>query len=160
MWASSDYYPLLPLVPVGRYFVNLLDQLGYRATLEVVPGEEYGPAIRDPSRHVQMAFEGWVSDYPAESGFIGAILTCGSTENIAHFCDRGLERRMEEATRSLLSDPVAAHTLWSSIEHHIVDLAAWVPLVNQSWENLVSERLGNFQVSPLWGPLVDQMWVR
>ncbi len=160
VWASSDYYPLLPLVPVGRYFVNLLDQLGYRATLEVVPGEEYGPAIRDPSRHVQMAFEGWVSDYPAESGFIGAILTCGSTENIAHFCDRGLERRMEEATRSLLSDPVAAHTLWSSIEHHIVDLAAWVPLVNQSWENLVSERLGNFQVSPLWGPLVDQMWVR
>jgi peptide/nickel transport system substrate-binding protein len=160
VWASRDYYPLLPLVPVGRYFVNLLDQLGYRATLEVVPGEEYGPAIRDPSRHVQMAFEAWISDYPAESGFIGGILTCGSTENIAHFCDRGLERRMEEATRSLLSDPVIAHTLWSSIEHHIVDLAAWVPLVNQSWVNLVSDRLGNFQVSPLWGPLVDQMWVR
>jgi hypothetical protein len=34
-----------------------------------------------------------------------------------------------------------------------------VPLVTRSWVNLVSARLGNFQVSPEWGLLIDQMWV-
>jgi hypothetical protein len=29
----------------------------------------------------------------------------------------------------------------------------------RSWVNLVSERSGNFQIHPQWGPLVDQIWV-
>jgi hypothetical protein len=35
-----------------------------------------------------------------------------------------------------------------------------VPLVDRSWVNLVSRRLGDFQVNPQWGPLIDQMWVQ
>jgi peptide/nickel transport system substrate-binding protein len=159
VWASRDYFPVLPgHVPVSRYFVRLLDGLGFRATLKVVTPEEYD-AIWYPSRHLQMALWGWSTDYPAESGFMGGILTCGSA-NIAGFCHPDLDRRMEEATDLQLTDPVAAHRLWSRIEHDIVDLAPWVPLVNSLSRDLVSERVGNFQYSPQWGPLVDQMWVR
>ena len=64
---------------------------------------------------------------------------------------------MEEATNLQLVDPVAAHDLWSSTEHEIVDLAPLVPLLNAV---LVSEGLGNCQFNPRWGPLIDQMWVR
>ena len=39
-------------------------------------------------------------------------------------------------------------------------LAPWVPLVSRSWTNTVSRRLGNFQVSAQYGPLIDQMWVQ
>jgi peptide/nickel transport system substrate-binding protein len=160
VWASREALPLLPLVPVGRYFVDLLNDLGYRATLNVVSEEEYFGAIFDPSADAQMAFLGWGSDYPAESGFLSPLFTCGSGSNIAHFCDRGIERRMEEATRLQLVDPLAAHDLWESIERDIVDLAPWVPLVNPPSATLVSKRLGNYQVNPQWGPLIDQMWVR
>jgi peptide/nickel transport system substrate-binding protein len=146
-------------VPVSRYFVRLLDALGYRATLKVVSPEEYD-AIWDPSEHLQMALTPWETDYPAESGLIGPILTCGGSTNYAGFCHPGLDRRMEKATGLQLTDPVAAHRLWSRIEHDIVDLAPWVPLVNSLSRDLVSERVGNFQYSPQWGPLVDQMWVR
>lgn len=159
VWAASDAYFGFP-VPVGRYFVKLLNDLGYRAKLKVVSSEKYISAIYGPSGYVQIAFQAWTTDYPAESGFIAALLTCDSPTNDSHFCDPGLDRRMKEGTRLQVTDPAAAHRLWSSIEHDIVDLAPLVPLANRHWVNLVSERLGNFQVHPQWGPLVDQMWVR
>jgi YVTN family beta-propeller protein len=158
VWASRDYFPGLPHVRVSRYFVRLLDRLGYDATLKVVTRQEYS-AIWDPSGHVQMGLTGWITDYPAESGLMIATLTCGSSNN-ARFCHPDLDRRMEEATQLQITDRVAAHRLWSSIEHDIVDLAPWVPLTNPLSRTLVSERLSNFQFSPQWGPLVDQMWVR
>ena len=67
---------------------------------------------------------------------------------------------MDEATRLQITDLAAAHRRWSSIEHAITDRAPWVALVSRSWVNMASERLGNFQANPQWGPLVDQMWVR
>jgi YVTN family beta-propeller protein len=159
VWATPDQYIGFP-VPMGRYFRHLLKELGYRATLKIVGNERYFSAIYDPSEHVQMAFLGWFTDYPAESGFIVPTLTCDSPSNDSHFCDPGLDRRMEEAARLQITDPAAARDLWSSIEHKLVDRAPWVPLANRYWVNLVSQRLGNFQVHLEWGPLVDQMWVR
>jgi YVTN family beta-propeller protein len=160
VWASRDALPLMPVVPVGRYFVGLLRVLGYDASLNVVSKEEYFGSLFDPSAEVQMGFLGWGSDYPTESGFLSPVLSCGSGLNVAHFCDRTIERRMEEAKRLSSTDPLAAHDAWTAIERRIVDLAPWVPLLNRSWATLVSERLGNYQFSPQWGPLFDQMWVR
>ncbi len=160
VWASRDALPLLPVVPVGRYFVRVLDDLGYRATLKVVSKEEYFGTLFDPFSEVPMAFLGWASDYPAESGFLLQVFSCDSALNVAHFCDREIERRMEEATRLQTIDPLAAHDLWTSIERGIVDLAPWVPMLSRNWATLVSERLGNYQFNPQWGPLFDQMWVR
>jgi ABC-type oligopeptide transport system substrate-binding subunit len=149
-------------MPVGRYFVGLLRDLGYRARLKVATGQDgYFAATLDPARHVQVAFGGWSPDYPSESGFIVPTLSCGSKENSnVLFCDPAIERRMERALRLQLSDPSAAHRTWTSIEHDLVDLAPWVPLVTRVWVNLVSERLGDFQVHLQYGPLLDQMWVR
>ena len=159
VWATPDYAFGMP-VPVGRYFVGVLRDLGYRAQLKEVSGqEEYFAAVLDPSRRVQIAFAGWATDYPAESGFIVPSLSC-TADTRALFCDRRIDRRMGAATRVALTDPVAAHRRWSSIEHDLVDRAPWVALVSRLWVNLVSERVGDFQVHPQVGPLVDQMWVR
>jgi YVTN family beta-propeller protein len=161
VWATPDYAFGIP-VPVGRYFVRLLRDLGYRASLKVLgTRKEYFAAVLDPARHVQMAFSGWVSDYPAESGFIVPVLSCAARSSSgSQFCDPVLERRMDEATRLQITDLASAHRRWSSIDHAITDRAPWVPLVSRSWVNVVSERLGNFQVNPQWGPLIDQMWVQ
>jgi hypothetical protein len=32
--------------------------------------------------------------------------------------------------------------------------------VNRQVASVVSQRLGNYQVNPQWGPLMDQMWVQ
>ena len=38
--------------------------------------------------------------------------------------------------------------------------APTVPLANQQNAALTSERVGNYQYHPLWGPLLDQLWIR
>jgi peptide/nickel transport system substrate-binding protein len=161
VWATPEYAFGIP-VPVGRYFVHVLRRLGYRARLEVVgTRHDYFAATLDPARGVQVSFAGWVSDYPVESGFIVPVLSCAvKGHSGSGFCDPLLDRRMAKASRLQASDLAAAHRSWTSIEHELTDAAPWVPLVNRSWVNLVSERVGDFQVNPEWGPLIDQMWVQ
>jgi peptide/nickel transport system substrate-binding protein len=147
------------IVPVGKYFVDLLDQLGYDAKLNVVTDDRYFSAIDDPSQHVQMGLYAWGSDYLGESGFIPP-LTCIPAGTDLGFCDPNIQRRIEQATSMQLTDPAASHELWSDLDHDLVDLAPWVPLGNEIRTSLVSERLGNYQLHPYWEELYDQMWVR
>jgi hypothetical protein len=88
------------------------------------------------------------------------VLACDEPYNSTGFCDLVIDRRMEEAARLRATDAAGARDRWSKIEHDLVDRAPWVPLGNAYWVNLVSQQLGDYQSNPVWGPLVDQMWVR
>jgi peptide/nickel transport system substrate-binding protein len=154
VWTAPCCFP-----PVARYFRDLLRKLDYRARLKAVDNDTFLSAFYGRPPRPQVFFAGWFADYPAESGFLPPIARFGAPVNTSGFCDRGIDERMDRATRLQTTDPAAAHRLWSSIEHDIMDLAPWVPLVDRFWVNVVSPRLGNYQVNPEWGPLVDQMWV-
>ena len=66
VWVTPDYASGVP-VPIGRYFVDLLSELGYVPELKIIADRtEYFAATLDPQRRVQMAFQGWSSDYPTE----------------------------------------------------------------------------------------------
>ena len=41
MGLSPETFPIFPAAAVSRYFVNLLNELGYDAVLKVVPDEEF-----------------------------------------------------------------------------------------------------------------------
>jgi hypothetical protein len=41
-----------------------------------------------------------------------------------------------------------------------MEAAPAVPFANLRAVTLVSERVGNYQYHPLWGTLIDQLWVR
>jgi YVTN family beta-propeller protein len=146
--------------PVGRYFRDLLTDLGYHARLKAVDDDTFYSALYTGPQRFQIALKGWTADYAAESGFLPPIARCGAPVNSSGFCDHGIDRRMKRAASLQITDPAAAHRLWSSIEHDIMDVAPWVPLVNRVYVNVVSRRLGNYQFNPQWGPLVDKMWVR
>jgi peptide/nickel transport system substrate-binding protein len=59
-----------------------------------------------------------------------------------------------------LTDPAAARRLWAQADHIVTDQAPYVPVLNVGTAGFVSSRAGNYQESPVYGPLVDQMWVR
>jgi ABC-type oligopeptide transport system substrate-binding subunit len=108
----------------------------------------------------QIGLGGWATDYPAESGFVRPVFGCDAPFNWGRFCDPQIDARMLKAARLATTDPSRSHELWSQIEHDLVDRAVWVPLVNLRLVTLASQRLGNFLLSPAWGPLIDHMWVR
>lgn len=71
---------------------------------------------------------------------------------------RRLPRSQAQAAQ--LTDPASARKLWAQADRIVTDQASYVPVSNHAEAGFVSPRVGNCQLSPVYGPLPDQMWVR
>jgi ABC-type transport system substrate-binding protein/DNA-binding SARP family transcriptional activator/DNA-binding beta-propeller fold protein YncE len=149
---------------VGSYIARLLDRLGYRSRLQV-PGD-YGTFhsyAADSRNHVQIGTDGWAADFPTPLDFTTPY-TCGNevpgspdSINLAQLCDREFDRRIEVAVAARGS---AADAAWRSVYDRLASVAPAAPLVNRRGAVFTSSRLGNYQHHPLFGVLLDQVWVR
>jgi peptide/nickel transport system substrate-binding protein len=153
---------------LGLYFVGLLNQLGYKASLQALsPAIEY-PYVQNSRNRVQFALSNWYPNYPAASDFLNNALGCSSfhansnaSPNLAEFCDRRrIQPETEEALKEDVTDPAAANRLWSRIDHELVDLAVWDPIITPKKISFVSRRLAGFEFSPQWTFLLDQASVK
>jgi peptide/nickel transport system substrate-binding protein len=55
--------------PVGAYLVQVLRQLGYRATVRNVSDDQLYTAAGNSSRKIQIGLAGWGADFPTASNF-------------------------------------------------------------------------------------------
>jgi YVTN family beta-propeller protein len=136
---------------LDRYYVRVLDTLGFRATLRA---HSFDDDLYDP--RALTGLTGWAPDYLAPADFIRGNFGCGSPTNLFRRCDRTLDRRIERAAGAPRTDVAA----WAAVDRRIVDLAATVPLNNRRSAVLVSERAGNVRTHLTYLTLLDQMWVR
>jgi peptide/nickel transport system substrate-binding protein len=153
--------------PDLSFVVALLRKLGYRALPWIVPGRRYGLTISDSRNRVQIGSGGWGTDYPAASNFFDVKFSCGVyrpanpfSNNDSEFCNRRIEAKADHARLLGLTDPPTASRKWQRVYRDIVDQAPWLPTVTPTWTDFVSKRVGNYQYHPLWGILIDQLWVR
>jgi peptide/nickel transport system substrate-binding protein len=142
----------------GRLAKQVLDELGYRASLRLLPLDTQVPYVLDASHRAQIGTWGFGADYPAASNVL-LTYRCHSGDP-SQFCDRRTDRLFARALRTETTDQIRANALWTQAEHRIVDQAAMVPLFNPNAIDLVSRRVGGVQRSPQWGVLLDQLWVR
>jgi ABC-type transport system substrate-binding protein len=148
----------------GRYFASLLRKLGYRSSLRVLPEYSvYRTHVADSRTHAQVGIDGFSADDESPSNFTAPFL-CSSfqprsklNQNLAEFCDRALETRIDTA---LAAQGTRASALWRDVYRGLADAAPAVPLVNRRTMTLVSARVGNYQHHPMWSTLLDQLWVR
>ena len=100
---------------VSRYFVKLLDSLGYRARLRDLGPNflKFARFVNDSRNKAQMAAQWW-SFVPTPSSATEP-LRCrsfspndGDNTNTAEFCSQALEAKIEHALRLQASDPAAA----------------------------------------------------
>jgi len=160
----DEVNPLL----VSRYFVSLLDELGYRASLHVLPTwPNYAAYVADSRNRAQIGVVGWAADTLAASNFFQPLFTCASfvpkspaNLNLWEYCDPGLDAKMKHAVALEVSDPEQANEVWATVDRAVVDQALALPFTNGLNPVLLSERVGNYQEHPLWGTLFDQLWVR
>jgi peptide/nickel transport system substrate-binding protein len=162
VWAGpGDVVPLTS----ERYVVSVLDRLGYVAHLKSFAKPfSWRPMVADSRTRAQIGFALVIADYPAASDLINPLLSCAaftphspSNTNLAEFCDKGIDAQIRQATQATGR---AADQLWARIDHELVNRAPLVPLVNRTWIDFVSKRVGNYQFSWQAGPLLDQFWVR
>jgi len=165
---AGGWDPGNPVRAVGRYFVSVLDQLGYRASLRVILDPQiYSQRAFDSRAQAQIGEFSWFQDFPAPSDFIVPLLTCHSFAphnlanlNVSEFCNRRIDAEVARARQLGAKHPNAAGTLWAQIDRDIVDQAPWAPFYNPNVLVLLSRRVGNFQLHPFWNLLLDQLWVR
>jgi peptide/nickel transport system substrate-binding protein len=152
-----------PAVETGRYFVTLLDELGFRARVKIVAPIPYYGVVGNPAANPQFGFAGWVSDYPTPNGFFQPLFDCasGPATNLARFCDALVERRLKDAAALQAQNDAAATLAWQKVESAILAAAPIVPMSTTRNVDFLSERFGNYEFSPQQsGFLLDQAWVR
>ena len=143
---------------------SLLTGLGYRVSVKTFPFPAYFPALENAQPGTpQAGLSGWAADYPAASNFF-ALVSCSTLRdrslNASRFCSRELEAKLKRATALQARDQAAASKLWADVDRDATDLAPLVPTHTPRNIDLVSKRVGNYQHHPLFGVLLDQLWVR
>ena len=147
--------------PVGTYLAGLLNQLGYRAKVREVPIEQLFTAVWDPHNKVQAGLVSWGADFPTASDYFFPVLTCHSgSSNLGRYCNPRIDTLASRAQAEQAADPATARALWAQIDRIVTGQAPWVPIFNQAPTTFVSARAGDYQESPYYGPLLDQIWVR
>ncbi|HEY7044180.1 MAG TPA: ABC transporter substrate-binding protein, partial [Nocardioidaceae bacterium] len=134
----------------GRYIVELLNTLGFRARL--VPAKQDGSPTEDDAE-VQL--------FPAATSYVGAADTIDSPDPWPW---------TQPLTPSDLNDAKAKQSesqyqgtlAWAAVDRRITDFAAVIPLGAHTSLGFTSKRVGNYQFAPAPGnsPIIDQMWVR
>jgi YVTN family beta-propeller protein len=143
----------------ARYLVSVLRRLGYRAQLEELKGwDVYWPTVADPKTRPQ---SGIIGDLGIRYGSqMIDLFRCGSSGNLARFCDHAIDRKAARARNLYATDPKGAARMWAELDRELVDEAPYVPLFNSRWPLLASKRVGNWQYHPSGQVLLDQLWVR
>lgn len=150
---------------MGVYLRNMLQSLGFEASVRpMTPATAEGYA-RNSDNHVQISLSYWYADYPSPSTFLDALLGCdnarphsdGST-NASGFCHPALQTLMVQAEHSL--DAGRTQELWKQAGMMAMDQSAVIPLIQMRYVDFVSKRLGNYHYSLLNHMLLSQVWVQ
>jgi ABC-type transport system substrate-binding protein len=155
---------------VSRYFVRLLDSLGYHARLRTVGDtseagfDKFYGYLNDSRNKAQMGAY-WTNGFPSPA-LATSFLRCdafepdsGDNVNTSEFCDRELDGRIDHALSLQTTDPAKAGAAWAAVDREIVDQAPAIGLLVPQGVDLVSKRVGNYQRNPMWGVILSQLWV-
>jgi YVTN family beta-propeller protein len=154
--------------PLGPYVVQVLRELGYRASLRVATVTTFARNVNDTRRWVQASVGTWVADYPSASDFFDQFFRCSSfrpadpadTRSGSFFCHPGIDRQMTQADQLQASDPHSAAQIWGKVDREVTYLAPWVPFASLRFADFTSARAGDYQYDLADGILLDQLWVR
>jgi peptide/nickel transport system substrate-binding protein len=154
---------------LGEQMVSDLNKIGYKASGQYLADGIQYPYVQNSKNHSKwnIGWSAWYQDYPAPSDFLNVLLGCGSihpnsdaSPNIAAFCDKSIQAKMDQAEAKGVSDPDAANEIWAEVDHEMTDQAPWVDLYNPKQIDFLSKRVGNYQWNPQWYILIDQLWVK
>ncbi len=137
-----------------EYLGAVLEGLGYVVSID--PETDFDKIIEGMER-TNITLSGWFPDYVAPSTFLG-LFTCGG-DWIIKYCDPDFDAAFDHALDLQGTDPAAALAEWATLDRRGVDLALLAPIYNAG-ADFVSARVGNYQFSPAYAVLLDQMWVQ
>ena len=152
---------------IGTYMQSVLTDIGYEAEVKPISPNIQFTYIQNTNNKVQISITQWYQDYPAASDFLNILFGCASftpgsdsSINIAGFCDKGIQAKMDAALALGVTDPEGANKLWAEVDKAVTDKAAMAALFTPKHVDFVSKRLGNFQFNAQFYWMITQSWVQ
>ena len=152
---------------IGVYLQSVLKELGYDVDVKPISPNIQFTFIQNTNNKVQMSITQWYQDYPAASDFANILFGCSSfTEgsdssiNIAGFCDKEIDAKMQAALALGVTDQPAADKMWAEVDKAITDQAPAAALFTPKHLDFTSKRLGNFKFNSQYYWMVTQSWVQ
>ena len=152
---------------IGTYMQSVLTDIGYEADVKPISPNIQFTYIQNTNNKVQISITQWYQDYPAASDFLNILFGCASftpgsdsSINVAGFCDKEIQAKMDAALALGVTDPVAANLMWTEVDRMVTDKAPMAALFTPKRIDFVSDRVGNFQFNSQFYWMVSQSWVQ
>jgi peptide/nickel transport system substrate-binding protein len=152
---------------MGEYLQSVLTQIGYKASVKPISGNIQFTYIQNSKNKVHISVTQWYQDYPAASDFLNVLLGCASfvpesdsSINMAGFCDKGLQAKMDEALKTEQTSFDEANKLWAKVDQEMMTQSPQAPIFTPKLIDFLSKDTGNYQFSKQFYMLVDQLWVK
>ena len=156
VWATPYVRPAFTEV------VRALEALGYRHVRMHVDADDAGyfSDVANSRSHVQAGFFGWVGSDASPNDLLSVWrcdeITPNSDANLnpAQFCSHAVDALIDTARRVQRTSVAAASADWHRADVALVNASPWIPLVNPTWEDVVSTRASGFRTQSVAGPAV------
>ena len=137
--------------------ISDLDAIGYKATPQLLSTSVQYPFVQNSSNSAKwnVGWSAWYQDYPAASDFLNVLLGCGTihpnsdaSPNIAAFCDKSIQSKIDQAESMQATDPSGAATLWTQVDQADTNAAPWVDFVQPEADRLPVQQRPRLRVEP------------
>ncbi len=152
---------------IGVYLQSVLKDIGYDADVKPISPDIQFTYIQNTNNKTQISVTQWYQDYPAASDFLNILFGCASftpgsdsSINIAGWCDKGVQAKMDAALALGVTDPAAANKAWAEIDKAVTDASPAAGMFTPKHLDFTSKRLGNFQFNSEFYFAVSQAWVK
>jgi oligopeptide transport system substrate-binding protein len=128
-----------------------LAKVGIKADLTSQSFETFLGTITVPHK-APLVWVGWFQDFPDPSDFYEPILSCATNVagnfNLAWYCNQEVEK-LEAAAKGEQDDTKRVDA-YQQVQKMVMNDAPWVPVFHQKWFTVISKRVTNFELHPVW----------
>lgn len=131
---------------IGEYYHDLLNQLGFNATLKVIAGDVYFTTIGNQSTpDLDTGFGNWFQDFPHPDDFFRPLLNSDAIlptngNNFSRASIPELDTKMNELLTKQLGDG-GIEEQYAGLDKSYMEQAVWAPYGNEQYTTFVSERM-------------------
>jgi peptide/nickel transport system substrate-binding protein len=135
-----------PTKKTVEYEADVLNQIGYKAKVKIVPAETYFTTIGNRSVKAQTGWANWFQDYPHPSDFIDILLNpdrvvATGNNNYSYNAD---DKQLATMINELNAEPELTPEVinkWAEVDKYIQEKAYWAIYGNRKQSTFMSSRM-------------------
>jgi peptide/nickel transport system substrate-binding protein len=142
-------------VTAATYYTNILNQIGLKASLTILPRATYYTTIGNVSTHAQTGWARWLEDYPHPLDWFDVLLngnriTDQDNNNYAWYKNKKTDKEIEQLKKMPLLTPTV-NKRWATVEKQIMQQAPWAPWSNRVFPEFFTKQIGCIHIQRLYG---------